>query len=132
MEYRFLGNTGLKVSVLSYGNWVNSNDEKAQERTNQMVKRCHELGVNFFDTAEAYGFGEAERQFGVALRNLAVPREELVISTKIFFGGLGVNQKGTSYKHVIEGMNRSLKNLGFDYVDVVFAHRHDHDTSMEV
>lgn len=131
MEYRFLGNTGLKVSVLGYGNWVNSNDEKAQERTTQMVRKCYELGVNFFDTAEAYGFGEAERQFGVALRSLNAPREELVISTKIFFGGLGVNQRGTSYKHVIEGVNRSLKNLGYDYVDVIFAHRHDQDTSME-
>lgn len=132
MEYRFLGNTGLKVSVLGYGNWVNSNDEKAQERTTQMVRKCYELGVNFFDTAEAYGFGEAERQFGIALRSLNAPREELVISTKIFFGGLGVNQRGTSYKHVIEGVNRSLKNLGYDYVDVIFAHRHDQDTSMEV
>lgn len=61
MEYRFLGNSGLKVSVISFGNWLNSNDSSFQQRTIDLVKKAHSLGINFFDTAEAYGYGEAER-----------------------------------------------------------------------
>jgi len=70
MEYRFLGNSGLKVSVLSFGNWLTNNDPAVVENTKAIVKRCFEGGVNFFDTAEAYGAGEAEIQFGVALKSL--------------------------------------------------------------
>lgn len=136
MEYRFLGNSGLKVSVLSFGNWLTNNDPKVIENTKQIVKRCHELGVNFFDTAEGYGRGEAERQFGEALKFLNVPREDLVISTKIFFGTVEegkskINRIGTSRKHIIEGLSASLKRLQLDYVDVVLAHRYDHETPIE-
>lgn len=134
MEYRFLGNSGLKISVLSFGNWLTNNDPKALETTIQIVKRCYEGGVNFFDTAEAYGAGEAERQLGVALKSLNAPREDLVISTKLFFGdrkpGI-INGRGTSRKHIIEGMKNSLKRLQLDYVDIVYAHRYDHETPME-
>ena len=136
MEYRFLGNSGLKVSVLSFGNWLTNNDPKVIETTKQIIKRCYDSGVNFFDTAEAYGKGEAERQFGEALKNLNVPREDLVISTKIFFGTVPegkskINKTGTSRKHIIEGLNASLKRLQLDYVDVVLAHRYDHETPLE-
>lgn len=136
MEYRFLGNSGLKVSVLSFGNWLTNNDPKVIENTKQIVKRCHELGVNFFDTAEGYGRGEAERQFGEALKTLNVPREDIVVSTKIFFGTVEegkskINRTGTSRKHIIEGLQASLKRLQLDYVDVVLAHRYDHETPIE-
>ena len=136
MEYRFLGNSGLKVSVLSFGNWLTNNDPKVIENTKQIVKRCHELGVNFFDTAEGYGRGEAERQFGEAIKFLNVPREDIVVSTKIFFGTAEegkskINRTGTSRKHIIEGLAASLKRLQLDYVDVVLAHRYDHETPIE-
>ncbi|EAR82827.1 aldo/keto reductase family oxidoreductase (macronuclear) [Tetrahymena thermophila SB210] len=136
MEYRLLGNTGLKVSVISFGNWLNSNNPDWQERTNLHVKKAWDLGINFFDTAEVYGFGEGEKQFGVALKALNVPREELVISTKIFWGTMWgdkkrVNQLGLNRKHIKEGVKNSLKRLQLDYVDIVFCHRYDHETPLE-
>ena len=136
MEYRFLGNSGLKVSVLSFGNWLTNNDPKVVEKTKLIVKRCYEGGVNFFDTAEAYGKGEAERQFGEAIKALNIPREDIVVSTKIFFGTFelgksNINRQGTSRKHVVEGLTASLKRLQLDYVDVVLAHRYDHETPIE-
>eukprot|EP01017_Pseudomicrothorax_dubius_P036607 TRINITY_DN5262_c0_g1_i1.p1 TRINITY_DN5262_c0_g1~~TRINITY_DN5262_c0_g1_i1.p1 ORF type:complete len:370 (+),score=102.77 TRINITY_DN5262_c0_g1_i1:100-1209(+) len=132
MEYRNLGPSGLKVSVLSYGNWVTSN-ANAQETTNELVKRCWDLGINFFDTAEAYGAvnGEGEILLGNALKNLNVPRDELVVSTKIFFGGSGVNARGLSRKHVIEAGNNCLRRLQLDYADVIFCHRYDLATPIE-
>lgn len=60
MEYRYLGNSGLKVSVISYGNWLNSDDPNMAQRTIDLVKKAHSLGINFFDTAEIYGFGQGE------------------------------------------------------------------------
>lgn len=132
MEYRFLGNSGLKVSVLSYGNWLTNNDPSVLNQTIEIVKKCYDSGINFFDTAEGYGSGEAERQLGIALQELNVPRQNLVISTKIFLGtNKGINEKGTSRKHLIEGLKASLKRLQLDYVDVVFAHRNDADTPLE-
>jgi voltage-dependent potassium channel beta subunit len=132
MEYRFLGNSGLKVSVLSYGNWLTNNDPSVLEQTIEIVKRCYDLGINFFDSAEGYGAGEAERQLGIALQKLNVPRQNLVVSTKIFFGtSKAVNGKGTSRKHLIEGLQASLKRLQLDYVDVVYAHRYDSETPIE-
>jgi voltage-dependent potassium channel beta subunit len=133
MEYRFLGPTGLKVSCVSYGNWLTSNDPTAEQTTIDVVAKCFELGINFFDTAEIYGLpdGQAEVVMGKALKKLNTARENLVISTKLFKCGPGVNSYGLSRKHVIEGMNNCLKRLQLDYVDVVFCHRHDHETPME-
>lgn len=133
MEYRQLGPTGIKVSVISFGNWVNSNTQEAKQLTIDCVKKAWDLGINFFDTAELYGFGEAEVQFGEALRLLNVPRHHLVVSTKIYWGtASGVpNTRGLSRKHVIEGAKNSLKRLGLDYVDIIFCHRPDYETPME-
>jgi aryl-alcohol dehydrogenase-like predicted oxidoreductase len=87
MEYRYLGNTGLKVSILSWGNMITivGQDDK-QKFMNDSVKRCLDHGINFFDTAEMYGFGEAETLLGNAFKALNVKREEIVVSTKVFFG----------------------------------------------
>ena len=133
MEYRFLGKTGLKVSAISFGNWLNSNDPTWQQRTIDLVKKAHSLGINFFDTAETYGYGEGERQIGVALKALNVPREDLVVSTKIFWevNGNRLNRVGLSRKHINEGFNNSLKKLQLDYVDIVFCHRFDNYTPLE-
>lgn len=128
MIYRYLGNSGLKVSALSWGNWINTKNE---DPTYEIIKLAYDAGVNFFDTAEIYGFGEGEATLGKALKKLSAPRESLVISTKIFKVGTGVNDAFLSRKHIIEGLRKSLKRLQIDYVDVVFCHRPDPNTPLE-
>ena len=128
MEYRYLGNTGLRVSVLSYGNWCDHDDDK---RTIECVKSSLEHGVNFFDTAEIYGLGVAETSLGKALKELNVPREKIVVSTKIFKNGNDPNDTFQSRKHIVEGLKKSLKRLQLDYVDIVFCHRYDRITPLE-
>ena len=128
MEYRYLGPTGLRVSVVSWGNWVNNANDKL---TVDSVKFCLENGINFFDTAEAYGLGGAETSLGKALKELNVQREKVVISTKIYRCGMDPNDSFLSRKHIIEGVKNSLKRLQLDYVDVVFCHRYDRYTPLE-
>jgi voltage-dependent potassium channel beta subunit len=125
MSYRYLGNSGLKVSVLSLGNWINTKEDY------DSFSLAFQNGINFFDTAEIYGLGEAEKSLGEALKKIGARREELVISTKIFKVGNGVNDSFLSRKHIIEGLNNSLKRLQLEYVDVVFCHRPDVNTPME-
>ena len=91
MIYRYLGNSGLKVSVLSYGNWLTAHDAKAEEDIINCVKVSYENGINFFDTAEIYGFGIAETIMGKALKATGAKRQELVVTTKILKVGNGVN-----------------------------------------
>ena len=131
MEYRYLGNSGLRVSMLGFGNCLNSNKPEDYEMNRDVMKMCFEAGINFFDTAEIYGFGQSETIMGKAFKELGYKREELVISTKIFKIGQGVNDTLLSRKHIIEGVNGSLKRLQLDYVDVVFCHRPDYDTPLE-
>lgn len=131
MEYRYLGNSGLRVSVLSFGNWLNSNKPEDYQITKDAMKVCFDSGVNFFDTAEIYGFGQAETIMGNAFKELGFRREEIVVSTKLFKIGQGVNDAFLSRKHIIEGLNNSLKRLQLDYVDVVFCHRPDYQTPLE-
>lgn len=134
MKYVTLGRSGLKVSKFGYGNWVNSSSvEEAQKTCNSMVKLAFENGINFFDTAEAYGLGDGEVQLGKALKALGVSRSEYVLTTKLYIGlrkdsKNNKNEFGTSRKHLIEGINRSLKLLDHDFVDVLFCHRYDHTT----
>lgn len=132
MQYVNLGTSGLKVSRLSFGNYTNTG-AGAQERTDVLVKKAWELGINFFDTAEGYGAGEAERLLGNSLKLLGVPRTDYVVTTKIFYGHHAenvnpANNNGTSRKRIAEGLDRSLKRLQLDYVDVVFCHRYDNST----
>ena len=128
MEYRYLGNTGLKVSVVSFGNFVNWNDDKLSVDS---VKYCLENGINYFDTAEIYGLGKAETTLGKAFKELKVPREKIVVSTKIFKFGSEPNDGLLSRKHIIEGLRNSLKRLQLDYVDIVFCHKYDKYTPLE-
>lgn len=116
MPYRYLGNSGIRVSVLGWGNWINHTDE--EEMAVKTIKCAYENGINFFDTAEIYGFGQAEICVGKALQKLQLPRDQIVVSTKIFKSGLGINQTFLSRKHIIEGLDNSLKRLQLDYVDV--------------
>lgn len=145
MYYRMLGNTGLQVSVLSYGFWATfgakadlSNDE-AVDKAKEILRIARKGGVNLFDNAETYGNpqGAAEEIMGEALAQLVDEEPELwrrtdiLITTKIFWGGPGVNEKGLSRKHVLEGLDGALDRLQADYVDLVFCHRPDPHTPTE-
>jgi len=130
MEYRYLGNSGLKVSVLSFG--VALLEAQADEQnTLEYVKAAYDLGCNFFDTAEVYANGRSETVFGEIIKKLGWKRSDIVVSTKLFWAGKGVNDRGLSRKHIIEGLRASLQRLQLDYVDLLYAHRPDVDTPME-
>ncbi len=131
MQYRHLGKAGIKVSELSIGSWVTYGKQVDKRAAREILQAAWEAGVNFFDNAEAYAGGESEIIMGQALRDLDLPREQYLISTKIFWGGKGPNDTGLNYKHVIEGVNNALKRLGLEYVDFVFAHRPDPETPVE-
>lgn len=131
MEYRFLGKTGLKLSALSFGSWVTFGDQVNEDIAYACMKEAHEAGVNFFDNAEVYSKGKAEIMMGNIIKKAGWKRTDLVISTKIFWGGEGPNDRGLSMKHIMEGMNASLKRLQMDYVDLVFCHRPDLYTPIE-
>jgi len=131
MQYRNLGKWGLKVSEIALGSWVTKlNGAAAQENALQTVNTAFDLGVNFFDCADAYSGGEAERFLGRALKEHS--RSEFVVSSKVFFPmGRGANDWGLSRKHIIEQLDRSLKNLQLDYIDLYFCHRFDPTTPIE-
>ena len=132
MEYRTLGPTGLKISALGFGNWLNSDLPEYEERTAVLLKKAWDLGINYIDTAESYSNGLAETMLGKAIKLLDVNREDMVLSTKIFRGTHGgVNKNGLSRKKIIESTNRCLQRLQVDYVDVLFAHRPDPETPIE-
>jgi len=131
MEYRFLGSSGLKVSALSLGAWVTYGGQVGEEVAYQCMTAAYESGVNFFDNAEAYANGEAEIVMGNVIKRTGWKRSDLVVSTKIFWGGKGPNDSGLSRKHIIEGTDASLKRLQMDYVDLIFCHRPDKDTPIE-
>lgn len=131
MQYRRLGNAGMKVSAVSLGGWINfGEDRMAGERARDIVKRAYDLGINFFDLADAYAKGEAEKQMGAVLQQF--PRHTLVISSKLFWPmSDDVNDRGLSRKHIMESIDKSLQRLGADYVDIYFCHRPDPETPIE-
>lgn len=131
MEYHFLGRSGLKVSALSLGAWVTYGGQVGEEISYECMQAAYEAGVNFFDNAEAYSRGNAEIVMGNVIRKTGWKRSDLVISTKIFWGGKGPNDNGLSRKHILEGVDTSLKRLQMDYVDLVFCHRPDLYTPVE-
>jgi voltage-dependent potassium channel beta subunit len=131
VEYRFLGRSGLKISSLSLGAWVTYGEQVGEEVAYQCMTAAYEAGVNFFDNAEGYGHGNAEVVMGKVIKKTGWKRSDLIISTKIFWGGNGPNDTGLSRKHIIEGTNASLKRLQMDYVDLLFCHRPDMFTPIE-
>ncbi len=131
MEYRNLGRSGLKVSTLSYGSWVTFGQQADIDKAAEMMKIAYDAGVNFFDNAEAYAKGQSEIIMGQALKKLGWKRSDLVLSTKIFWGGEGPNDRGLSRKHILEGTKAALERLQIDYVDLVFCHRPDYETPIE-
>jgi len=131
MEYRFLGSSGLQVSALSLGAWVTYGSQVGEDVARECMMAAYECGVNFFDNAEAYASGDAEEVMGNVIRAAGWTRSDLVISTKIFWGGEGPNDRGLSRKHILEGVDRSLGRLQLEYVDLIFCHRPDPDTPIE-
>lgn len=131
MEYRFLGSSGLKVSALSFGSWLTFSTQIDEDAALDCMRTAYDGGVNFFDNAEVYANGEAEVIMGNVLKKAGWRRQNLVISTKIFWGGEGPNDRGLSRKHIIEGTRASLERLQLDYVDLLFCHRPDPDTPIE-
>lgn len=130
MNYRHLGQSGLQVSELSLGSWVTFNKQVDQQAAIEMMAAAYDAGVNFFDNAEAYAGGEAERIMGAAFRELGWRRGSFLVSTKLFWGlGDGVNESNTlNRKYLLEGIAGSLERLGLDYVDLLYCHRDDPST----
>lgn len=131
MIYRRMGKSGLKLSALSLGAWVTYGGQVGQDLAEQCMAAAYDHGVNFFDNAEAYAGGNAEIVMGNVIKKLGWRRESIVVSTKIFWGGDGPNDRGLSHKHIIEGMNAALRRLQMEYVDLVFCHRPDPETPIE-
>lgn len=131
MEYRHLGSSGLQVSALSFGAWVTFGQQFGEDIAYDCMKAAYEAGVNFFDNAEVYAGGKAEILMGKAIQRAGWKRSDLVVSTKIFWGGEGPNDKGLSRKHIVEGVNAALARLRLDYVDLIFCHRPDIRTPIE-
>ena len=131
MEFRYLGRSGLKVSAISYGNWVTHGSQVEADRATVCVRAALDAGITTFDTADVYANTKAESVLPKALAGER--RESLEIMTKVYFptGPKGPNDTGLSRKHILESINGSLSRLGTDYVDVYQAHRFDVETPLE-
>jgi voltage-dependent potassium channel beta subunit len=121
----------LKVSELSLGSWVTYGGQVGDDAAKSCMIAAYDAGVNFFDGAEVYAKGEAERSMGRVLKQVGWRREGLVLSTKIFWGGDGPNDVGLSHKHVMEGVHAALKRWQVEYLDLAFCHRPDPNTPIE-
>jgi len=131
VNYRKLGISGLKLSELSLGAWVTYGGQVGEEVAVKCMSAAHDAGVNFFDNAEAYAHGNAETVMGNAIKRLGWRRESIVVSSKVFWGGDGPNDKGLSRKHVYEACRNSLRRLQLNYLDLFFCHRPDPNTPIE-
>jgi len=131
MEYRYLGNSGLKISEITYGNWLTHGSQVENDVATQCVHAALDAGISTFDTADVYANTVAESVLGEALRGQR--RESLEIFTKVYFptGPGGKNDTGLSRKHIMESVNASLQRLQTDYVDLYQAHRYDTETPLE-
>jgi aryl-alcohol dehydrogenase-like predicted oxidoreductase len=131
MEFRYLGNSGLKVSEVTYGNWLTHGSQVENETAARCVRAALDAGVTTFDTADVYANTVAESVLGEALAGER--RESLEILTKVYWptGPKGHNDSGLSRKHIMESINGSLSRLQTDYVDLYQAHRYDHETPLE-
>ena len=133
MEYRHLGRSGIRTSVLSFGSWVTFGNQVDVSLAVECLAAARDAGVNFFDNAEVYARGRSEEVMGEAIQKLGWRRGSYLISTK-FYWGLhdGINEKNTlNRKRLLEAMDGSLERLGLDYVDLVYCHRPDPTTPIE-
>ena len=131
MNYRRLGNAGLKVSELSLGAWITYGGQVGEDIAMKCMSRAYDAGVNFFDNAEVYAHGNAEIVMGNVIKKMDWRRESIVVSSKVYWGGEGPNDLGLSRKHIFEACRNSLRRLQMDYLDLFFCHRPDPDTPIE-
>jgi aryl-alcohol dehydrogenase-like predicted oxidoreductase len=131
MDYRYLGHSGLKISELTYGNWLTHGSQVENDVATACVRAALDVGITSFDTADVYANTIAEQVLGDALAGER--RESLEIFTKVYWptGPRGANDSGLSRKHIMESINGSLRRLGTDYVDLYQAHRYDIETPLE-
>ncbi|TAK72847.1 MAG: aldo/keto reductase [Gammaproteobacteria bacterium] len=129
MQYNKLGRAGIRLSEIAFGSWITFGKQVDLSLAKTLMHTAFDNGINFFDNAESYAHGEAEIIMGKVLQEFR--REDLVISTKIFWGGNGPNDTGLSRKHLIEGTKNSLKRLQLDHVDLLFCHRPDPHTPID-
>lgn len=136
MQYRHLGRSGLRVSALSLGSWVTYHNQVDTGQAREMMAAAYDAGVNFFDNAEVYAGGRSETIMGEALKALAWPRLNYIVSTKFFWGldrdGDAVNRKDTlNRKYLMQAIDGSLQRFGLDFIDLVYCHRPDPHTPVE-
>lgn len=133
MHYRRLGSSGLKVSALSFGAWVTFGKQIGDPVAEKLMHTAYDAGVNFFDNAETYADGQAERVMGAILAKSGWPRDTFLVSSKVFFGAErdGPNQIGLSRKHLVEACHAALQRLQVDYLDLYYCHRPDPETPIE-
>ncbi len=130
MQYRHLGQSGLKVSAIAYGNWITHGSQITQDEADSCVHAALDVGITTFDTADVYALGAAEEALGSSLKGLR--RESIELFTKVYWPtGTGHNDRGLSRKHIMESLHASLRRLQTDYVDLYQAHRFDHETPLE-
>lgn len=132
MEYRHVGKAGIKISEIALGAWLTFGADVDEETNRACVKAAVDSGVNFLDNADVYALGEAERVVGKVIRDLGLRRQDLVLSSKVFWPmSDGVNDRGLSRKHIMESIEGSLRRMGTDYFDLYFCHRYDPETPVE-
>ena len=134
MQYRRLGSSGLQLSALSFGAWVTFGNQIGRSEARELIAAAWDHGINFFDNAEGYADGEAERVMGDVLADLRLPRDGWCVSSKVFFGATGTplpTQRGLSRKHVHDACHGALKRLRVEYLDLYYCHRPDPDTPVE-
>lgn len=132
MEYRRLGSSGLKISALSYGSWLTFAKQIDVEASYTLMKTAYDLGITFFDNAEAYAGGQSEEVMGEVLKRAGWRRDSYVVSSKVYWGKDPQNpkptQEGLSRKHVVEACHAALRRMKVDYLDLYFCHRPDFHT----
>jgi voltage-dependent potassium channel beta subunit len=131
MQYRRLGSSGLQLSALSFGAWVTFGKQVDRGAARELIALAWDHGINFFDNAETYANGEAERVMGDVLADLRLPRDGWCVSSKVFFGATEhprPTQRGLSRKHVVDACHDALRRLRVEYLDLYYCHRADPDT----
>jgi aryl-alcohol dehydrogenase-like predicted oxidoreductase len=130
-----MGKTGLQLSVLSFGSWVSFHKQINDQVADELMGIAYDQGVNFFDNAEVYALGESEKMMGRVLRKKGWDRTSYVVSSKVFWGWRGKenkpNQHGLSRKHITEACHEALQRLQTDYLDLYFCHRPDKNVPIE-